>query len=165
MILHGNCFSLRCILIFKSRCLKISWSNNQTFSSMFRHCLSYFNVFKIRRTKQNLNSFELNYRRWNMFLVCNFFTASQQSCGKVMFSIVSVILFGGFPCNHYPWWIGPHHTPAPAPAPDTHPPPWPSPRHVQTCTLWNMYGWQAGVPHPTGMLSCSLLYLAVKSIS
>ena len=29
-------------------------------------------------------------------------------------------------------------------------------RQVQTCSLWNIYGWQAGGWHPTGMLSCNV---------
>ena len=28
------------------------------------------------------------------------------------------------------------------------------PRHVQTCSLWSTYGWQAGGLHPTWILSC-----------
>ena len=45
---------------------------------------------------------------------CDFFvTTRQRSCGKVMFSIVSVrhcvhSKGEGAPCDHYPWCIGPH---------------------------------------------------------
>ena len=42
-----------------------------------------------------------------------FITARQQSCGEVMFSVVSVCpqsKWWWFPCDHYPWCIGPHFT-------------------------------------------------------
>ena len=38
------------------------------------------------------------------------FTTCQWSCGKVMFSFAPVILFRRFPCDHYPWCIGPYNT-------------------------------------------------------
>ena len=44
------------------------------------------------------------------------FTTHQRSCGSVMFSVVSVCRAEGVPCDHYPWYIGPHFTA----------PPWPS---------------------------------------
>ena len=38
----------------------------------------------------------------------------QRSCGKVIFSVVSVLILPGgeglFLCDHYPWCITPHHT-------------------------------------------------------
>ena len=44
------------------------------------------------------------------------FTTRQWSCWKVIFSVVSVILStGGFPCDHYPWCIGPWCTASPSP--------------------------------------------------
>ena len=50
--------------------------------------------------------------------VPGFITTHQRSCGKVMFSVVSVCLSTGWvPCVHYPWCIGPHHTGTP---PHTH---------------------------------------------
>ena len=42
------------------------------------------------------------------------FTARQVSCGKVMFSVMSICQSGilptgrAIPCDHYPWCIGPH---------------------------------------------------------
>ena len=39
-------------------------------------------------------------------------TAHQQSCGKVMFSVISVcpsFCQWGVPCDHYPWCIRAHH--------------------------------------------------------
>ena len=32
------------------------------------------------------------------------------------------------------------------------------PRHVQTCSLWSMYSWQADGCHPTEILSCSNIF-------
>ena len=47
----------------------------------------------------------------------NLFTTRKQSCGKVMFSVVSVChcIHGRSPCDHYPCCIGPHHTGTPSP--------------------------------------------------
>ena len=47
------------------------------------------------------------------------FTAHQRSFGKVMFSQVSLChsVNRGFPCDHYPWCIGPHCTWSPCPVP------------------------------------------------
>ena len=39
------------------------------------------------------------------------FTVRQRNCGKVIFSVMCLCLFTrGFPCDHYPWCIGPHCT-------------------------------------------------------
>ena len=40
------------------------------------------------------------------------FSPRQWSCGKVMFSRVSFCLFTGdcYPCDHYPWCLGPQYT-------------------------------------------------------
>ena len=72
-------------------------------------------------------------------------TARQRSCGKVMFSVVSVhhsVHGGGFPCDHYPWCIR-HHCSGPYP-PSQAPPPtillakiwW---RSLVTCS--NLFTW------------------------
>ena len=49
-------------------------------------------------------------------------TARQRSCGKLVFSQVSVILFRGVPYDHYPSCIGPHCTAhsQPRPCPPYH---------------------------------------------
>ena len=52
------------------------------------------------------------------FVALGIFTTRQRSCGKIMFSLVSVCLsvHEGSPCDHYPWCIGPFCT---APPPTT----------------------------------------------
>ena len=89
-------------------------------------------------------------------------TARKRSCGKVMFSHISVNLFRGSPRNHYPWCIGtwvpllssPRYQIWALPLPhccslEDLPPP------VLTSSggHQNKYGWQVGCTHPTGMLS------------
>ena len=49
-------------------------------------------------------------------------TARQRSCGKVMFSLVSLCLFTGDPSDHYLQCIGPHCTAPPPPTSDMGPP-------------------------------------------
>ena len=53
-------------------------------------------------------------------------------------------------CDHYPWCIVSYYTgssiqdvPGPIPV-QGHPGSAPPLRHVQTCSSWSMYGWQAG---------------------
>ena len=96
-------------------------------------------------------------------------TAHQRSCGKVMFSQLCVCLFvRGWPCDHYPWCIGPHCTAYPHPQLlrmvtitadlfklvhwtrlcSTAQPTQTSGDHQST------YSWQAVGTHPTEMLSC-----------
>ena len=98
----------------------------------------------------------------------SYFTARQRSCGKVMFSLVSVCLFQRWrvsPCDHCTWWIGSLCTVTPPPIPCYNPPRhetweslapppagdiwWPS---LETCS--NLFTW-GPTPSGTGMLSCS----------
>ena len=92
-----------------------------------------------------------------------------------MFSVVSIILFGGgvsyvtitydglnSTIKGSSWSQPQHHTttlqtwdltvqgPPPAPTQALVPPA----RYVQTCLLWGTYGWQAGCSHPNEILSC-----------
>ena len=89
-----------------------------------------------------------------------------------VFSVMSVhrSVQGGVPCGHYPGCIGPHCTGYPSPVPlvvtsvGHH---W---RPVQICSLEDpivltfgshrrsVWRWQAGEMHPTGMLSCLILF-------
>ena len=97
---------------------------------------------KFARTIWSMSVFVLPECSWV------YFTARQRSCGKVMFSLMSVHL--------YPWYIGPHCTP-----PNLRPRPRPS---LETCsnvfisapfpTLLtsggrSMYGWNVCVMYPT----------------
>ena len=74
-------------------------------------------------------------KQWQRRSVVNWYiiTVLQRSCGKVMFSIISVCLStGDSPCDHYLWCIEPHHTgtpliPAPRPCPSG---------YIQTCSTW-----------------------------
>ena len=49
------------------------------------------------------------------FCISLFITTRPQSCGKVMFSVMSVhhSVHRGILCDNYPWCIGPHHTGSP----------------------------------------------------
>ena len=108
---------------------------------------------------------------WTADLCGRLFTNRQRSSGKVMFLQVSVILFRGVPCDHYPWYIGPHCTgnpPGPypmyrAPASDIW---WESLKTYSnlytsgppSANIWwllkHVWLMKAGGTHPTGMLSC-----------
>ena len=95
-------------------------------------------------------------------------TARKRSCGKAMFSQLSVILFRGrrwpLPMMHWNmgtcttdiWWSsldtcsnlftwGPNTPLPPAVV-------------ISTGGHWNMYSWQADGRHPTGMLSCFYVF-------
>ena len=104
---------------------------------------------------------------WSTLVVCRCFwssgsviTARQRSCGKVMFSYVSVSLSTRrSPCDHWAWCLGPHCT-GTLSSSDTRPglPP-PAPRHqtlacplatdiwytLETCS--NLFTW--GTPPPS----------------
>ena len=110
--------------------------------------------------------------RGNTCLTSLFIAARKRSCGKIMFSVVSVCDFGrgagAITCDHCPWFIRPHHTGTPSlcTSPLRSCPSlandmwWPT---QETC--WNLFTWRPAPPpaptgtHPTGMLSCCSLVL------
>ena len=80
------------------------------------------------------------------------FSAHRQSCGNVIFSVLCVShSVTGVPYEHYSLCMGPHLGPSTISGYNNPPPP-------QRCSLWNMYGWQAGSWHPIGMHSCRVEY-------
>ena len=85
-------------------------------------------------------NYKTEHTEYISFITRWFITARQRSCGKIMFSVVSVCQSfcpGGWVlCDHYPWCIGPHHTGnLPSPALMYSPLPH-STGHIQTCTTW-----------------------------
>ena len=120
---------------------------------------------------------QLNLRKYQLCTTILFITARQRSSGKVMFSIMSVSLFtGAIPCDHDPWCSGPHYTgkrctwntpPRFSFLPlckDNHScSKWTSQTMFKLPSLWNIYGWQASVWHPTGKLSCLALLTEIDT--
>ena len=111
---------------------------------------------------KNLKNLQCFQERTNSRLFLSYFTARQRSCGKVMFSLVSVCLFTRWrvsPCDHYPWFIGSLCTATPPPIPCYNPPRhetwdslalltasdtwWPS---LETCS--NLFTWGPSPPPP-----------------
>ena len=70
----------------------------------------YLSVTLVPHSLQSI--FSMVTQSWRCWQIWHF-TTGQQSCGKVMFSVVSDCPQEGSPCDHYLWCIGPHHTASP----------------------------------------------------
>ena len=163
-LLHQHTFTdkshWRLLPLYFGNCIAVAFRRLYVVSThTVLQCLSYvciasthsvlYSNFSRCAIPWDLTDFELDLH--SLLFSVSIITADEWSCGKVMFSYVSVrqsvILStgSGSPCD-YP------------PPPQLEDPLTPSPLVLTSGGHQSTYSWQAGGTHPTGMLSSSIKY-------